>query len=52
MNVAIDLIETGAQIRTGLDPEGVSISTLAETIREQGILQPLTVARRGFLRLL
>jgi hypothetical protein len=47
MNVPVDRIETGPQIRTEIDPEGESIRGLAETIRERGMIQPLTVVRSG-----
>jgi hypothetical protein len=47
MEVAIDRIETGAQVRTGIDPAGESILALAESIRERGVIQPLTVCRSG-----
>jgi ParB-like chromosome segregation protein Spo0J len=47
MNVPIDQIETGRQVRTDIDPAGESIRVLGETIRERGIIQPLTVSRSG-----
>ncbi len=45
--IPIDRIETGAQVRTDIDPEGESIRALAETIRERGLIQPLTVCPSG-----
>jgi ParB family chromosome partitioning protein len=47
VNVAIDMIATGPQVRTDIDPVGESIRALAESIRERGIIQPLTVCRSG-----
>ena len=47
MNIPIDLIETGPQIRTDIDPEGESIRSLAETIRERGMIQPLRTGQIG-----
>ena len=47
VNIPINRIETGPQIRTDIDPEGESIRNLAETIRERGMIQPLTVVRSG-----
>ena len=47
IHIAIDLIETEAQVRTGIDPAGEAIFALAESIRERGIIQPLTVCRNG-----
>jgi ParB-like chromosome segregation protein Spo0J len=45
--VPIDLIQTAPQIRKDIDPEGESIRSLAGTIRERGMMQPLGVIRSG-----
>ena len=45
--VPIDLIQTAPQIRRDIDPEGESIRSLAGTIRERGMMQPLGVVRSG-----
>ncbi len=46
-DVPVALIETGAQVRKGIDPEGESIRALADSIRAKGVIQPLTVCRSG-----
>jgi len=47
MEVPIDRIETGVQVRTGIDPAGESILALVESIRERGVIQSLTVCPSG-----
>ena len=39
--VPIDLIQTAPQIRKDIDPEGESIRSLAGTIQQRGMMQPL-----------
>jgi hypothetical protein len=36
LDVPVALIETGAQVRKGIDPEGESIRALADSIRAKG----------------
>ena len=45
--VPVNLIQTAPQIRRDIDPEGESIRSLAGTIRERGMMQPLGVVRSG-----
>jgi len=45
--VPIDLIQTAPQIRKDIDPEGESIRSLAGTIQQRGMMQPLGVVRSG-----
>ena len=47
LHVPIDRIATGPQVRREIDPDGESIHALADSIREKGIVQPLTVSRSG-----
>jgi len=43
----IDLIQTAPQIRRDINPEGESIRSLAGTIHQRGMMQPLGVVRSG-----
>jgi hypothetical protein len=47
LDVPVALIETGAQVRKGIDTEGESIRALADSIRDNGVIQPLTACRSG-----